>query len=103
MVINGSAAAFSAESCGQLPGRSKLTLRLEIGDVKLTLVQVQDGKMAWPSLEGRELTGERLAEQQARTHQLQVQCLLPLYAYLPTVSVTDTHETARRAPAALPL
>src|SRR5262249_851605 len=80
VVVNGNTALFTAHSCRQLPDRSKVSMQLEIGEVKLLLVQVQNGKMAWSSVEGEteELQGGRLAEQQARTHQLQVQSLLPL-------------------------
>ncbi len=80
VVVNGSTAMFTADSCRQLPDRSKVNMQLEIGDVKLQLVQVQNGKLAWSRLEDQteELQDERLAEQQARTHQLQVQSLLPL-------------------------
>jgi hypothetical protein len=80
VMINGAAARFSAETSRQLPDRSKVSIQLEIGDVKLLFVQVQNGKMAWSSVEGEteELKDERLAEQQARTHQFQVQSLAPL-------------------------
>jgi hypothetical protein len=78
--VNGAAARFTADSCSRLPDRSKVTLLLEIGDVKLTLVQVLNGKRAWSNLEGEteELGGERLAEQQARMHLSHVCSLLPL-------------------------
>ena len=80
VLINGNTGQFSADACRQLPDRNKITIQLEIGDAKLTFVQVQNGKKAWSSVEGttEDLMDERLAEQQARTHQFQVQSLLPL-------------------------
>jgi hypothetical protein len=80
LVVNGTPATFTAQTWRRLPDRSKTVLELEINDAKLGIVVVHDGKKAWSSLEGQteELKDERLAEQQARTHQYHVQGLLPL-------------------------
>ena len=77
---NGVEAQFTGELATKLPDRSKLTLELDVNNVKILVVNVHQKAKAWARIaeQVEELSAERLLEQQMRSHQMHVANLVPL-------------------------
>jgi hypothetical protein len=80
LTANNQSADFTAEFITQLPERGKMVMALDLNMNQIDVVQVHSGKQAWWSINGQtqELEGDKLAEQQARTHTSRVTALTPL-------------------------
>jgi hypothetical protein len=80
LTANNQSADFTAEFITKLPDRGKMVMALDLNMNQIDVVQVHSGKQAWWSINGQtqELEGDKLAEQQARTHTNRVCSLTPL-------------------------
>jgi hypothetical protein len=80
VTANNQSADFTAEFITKLPDRGKMIMALDLNMNQIDVVQVHSGKEAWWSINGQtqELDGDKLAEQQARTHTSRVTALVPL-------------------------
>lgn len=80
LTANNQSADFTAEFITKLPERGKMVMALDLNMNQIDVVQVHSGKEAWWSINGQtqELEGDKLAEQQARTHTSRVTALKPL-------------------------
>lgn len=80
ITANNQRADFTAEFIYRLPDCGKMVMALDLNMNQIDVVQVHNGKEAWWSINGQtqELDGDKLTEQQARTHTNRVCSLTPL-------------------------